>query len=106
MPGYMIFEIEITDQTAWEEYRAVAAPLMADAGGRFLVNSANAEPLEGNWIPPMISVVEFPSIEAAREFYDSPAYQATLALRGRASRGRGILVGGLTPSVVAKETTT
>ncbi|MBO6718439.1 MAG: DUF1330 domain-containing protein [Rhizobiaceae bacterium] len=93
MRGYMIFELEITDQQAWEEYRRVAGPIMEASGGTFLVRSERIEPLEGGWRPASISVVEFPTFEAAKAFYDSPAYQGTIPLRERASRGRGILVG-------------
>jgi uncharacterized protein (DUF1330 family) len=99
VPGYLIFEIEIIDADAWDEYRRVAGPVMAASGGRFLVNSASAVPLEGGWRPKTISVVEFPSFEAAETFYHSEAYQQTLALRQRASRGRGILVDGFAPGV-------
>jgi uncharacterized protein (DUF1330 family) len=91
--GYLIFELEITDQQAWEEYRRAAGPIMEQSGGTFLVRSERVEPLEGGWKPASISVVEFPSYEAAREFYNSDAYQGTVALRQKASRGRGILVG-------------
>lgn len=94
MPGYLIFEIEITDPALWEDYRRVAGPVMAAGGGRFLISTDAAEPLEGGWMPPTISVVEFPSMEAARAFYRSEAYQRTIPLRERASRGRGILAAG------------
>lgn len=93
MRGYLIFEIEITDQQAWEEYRRVAGPIMEAGGGRFLLRSERIEALEGGWNPASISVVEFPSYEAARDFYHSEAYRRTIELRQRASRGRGILVG-------------
>ena len=98
----MIFEIEITDQAAWEEYRRVAGPIMAASGGKFLVNSSTATPLEGAWRPAMISVVEFPSYEAAWEFYNSEPYQRTVAMRQRASRGRGVLVEGFVPGVPSR----
>jgi uncharacterized protein (DUF1330 family) len=91
--GYLIFEIEITDEKAWEEYRRVAGPIMAAGGGRFVIRSERIEPLEGDWHPASISVVEFPTYEAAREFYYSEAYSKVVAMRAIASRGRGILVG-------------
>jgi uncharacterized protein (DUF1330 family) len=91
--GYVIFELEITDPDAWAEYRRVAGPLMDAAGGRLVVRSDRIEPLEGGWNPASISVVEFPSFEAAHDYYHSAAYQATVPLREKASRGRGILVG-------------
>lgn len=93
MRGYMIFELEITDADAWSEYRKVAGPLMEAAGGKFILRSEKVEPLEGGWSPAGISVVEFPSFDAARAFYHSDPYKATLPLREKASRGRGILVG-------------
>ncbi len=102
MPGYMIFEIEITDPDAWAEYRRVAGPIMAASGGKFLVNSADATPLEGGWQPPTISVVEFPSYQAALDFYNSEPYQRTVQLRQRASKGRGILVDGFVPGAQSR----
>lgn len=91
--GYMIFELEIVDQAAWEEYRRVAGPVLAASGGRFMVSSQRIEPLEGGWSPASISVVEFPSFEAASTFYHSDEYQMTIPFRQKAARGRGILVG-------------
>lgn len=92
MPGYLIFEIEVTDPTAYSHYREVAGPILAVGGGRFVLSSEAIEPLEGDWRPPSISVVEFPSAEAARDFYYSEAYQRVVALRQISSRARGILV--------------
>lgn len=97
MRGYLIFDLEVTDPGAWEEYRRVAGPIMAAADGRFLVGSQKIEPLEGDWRPASISVVEFPSFEAAHRFYHSEEYQRTIPLRRRAARGHGILVGSTPP---------
>jgi uncharacterized protein (DUF1330 family) len=95
--GYLIFEIDITDRIAWEDYQKVALPIMGASGGKFILGSAQIEPLEGGWNPASISVVEFPTYEAARDFYYSEPYQQTVELRQRASRGRGILVGSIVP---------
>lgn len=96
--GYMIFELEITDPVAWDEYRSMAGPLMDAAGAKFIVRSEKIEPLEGGWNPASISVVEFPNFEAAHAYYHSDAYKSTLPLREKASRGRGILVGSKPPA--------
>ena len=92
MAGYLIFEIEITDQAAYDHYLAVAGPVLAAGGGTVVLSSARIEPLEGDWKPPSISVVSFPSAEDARRFYRSEAYQKVVGLRQVASRARGILV--------------
>lgn len=94
MPGYLIFEIEITDPDLWADYQRIAGPVLAASGGRFLASDPAPEPLEGGWAPRSLSIVEFPSVEAARAFYHSPDYRATIPLRQRASAGRGVLVSG------------
>ena len=88
----MIFEIEITDPALWAEYQHVAGPVMAASGGQFLAFDPAPRPLEGGWQPPSLSIVAFPSLDAAEIFYNSAAYQALLPLRQRASRGRGVLI--------------
>lgn len=93
MRGYLIFDLEITNLQAWDEYRRIAGPLMAASGGTFIVRSERIESLEGDWRPATFSVVEFPTYDAAAAFYASPEYKATIPLRQSASRGRGILVG-------------
>lgn len=97
MPAYMIFDIEITDQQLWDDYRAKAGPLMAAAGGRFLANDPAAEVLEGDWQPRILSIVAFPDIKAARDFYHSPPYQQMLALRERAAHAKGVLIRSIDP---------
>lgn len=92
VPGYLIFEIEVTDEAAWRHYREVAGPIMAASGGRFVLSSDRIESLEGGWRPASISVVEFPSPDDARRFYHSADYQKVVGLRQLASRGKGILV--------------
>lgn len=96
MPAYMIFDLKITEPALWAEYQQMAGPLLIAAGGRFLASSPAPEVLEGDWSPATLSLVEFPSLEAARTFYNSPAYQATIPLRLRAAVGSGVLIGGPT----------
>jgi uncharacterized protein (DUF1330 family) len=64
--------------------------------GRFLVHGAEVEVREGEW-PGTIVVIEFPSLDAARGWYDSPAYQAILPLRTNNIDGAAILVPGVGP---------
>lgn len=95
MRGYLIFDIEVTDEAAWARYLEIAGPIMAAGGGKFVLRSQRCEPLEGGWTPSTVSVVEFASYEAARDFYYSAEYQKTVPLRQRASVSRGILVSAM-----------
>jgi uncharacterized protein (DUF1330 family) len=63
-------------------------------GGRFLVHGGDVEVKEGPW-PGTIVVIQFPEIDDARAWYDSPAYQAILHLRTDHIEGEAILVSGV-----------
>jgi uncharacterized protein (DUF1330 family) len=65
-------------------------------GARFLVHGAPVEVMEGVW-PGSLVLIEFPSLEAAHEWYDSPAYREILHLRANHLVGDLILVQGAGP---------
>jgi uncharacterized protein (DUF1330 family) len=92
--GYLIFEIEVTNQEEYDRYKEMAGPVLERHGGRFLVRNGRYETLEGGWTPPRFFVVEFDSYQAARDFYFSQAYQAALGQRLASSRSKAILIEG------------
>ncbi len=51
--------------------------------------------LEGDWHGPQTVVLEFESVEAAREWYNSEAYQEAAKLRQAAADCNGVIVSGL-----------
>ena len=94
MAAYVIGEIEVMDQGAYEEYRKQVPATVAKYGGRFIVRGGKAETLEGGWSPKRIVALEFPSVEQAQKWYRSSEYAPLIKLRQRASRGKLILVEG------------
>ncbi|MDE5460121.1 MULTISPECIES: DUF1330 domain-containing protein [unclassified Bradyrhizobium] len=97
MPAYVISEVEARDQAAMEAYRGLAAQTIAQYGGRYLARGGAAEVVEGGPPPKTIIIVEFPSIERAREWYASPEYAAALKLRRTALERRLMFVEGVVP---------
>jgi uncharacterized protein (DUF1330 family) len=95
MPAYLISDVSIRDNQAFQVYRTRAAASIAKYGGRYLVRGGAIEPLEGNWSPKTIIVVEFPDIERARAWYRSPEYAAALEVRDEALSRNLILVDGI-----------
>lgn len=95
MAAYLIGDIEVTDPAAYDEYRKMVSDPVAKYGGRFIVRGGTVVPKEGGWTPKRIVVLEFPSLERAKAFYDSPEYAAALALRLKATNSRLILVEGV-----------
>jgi uncharacterized protein (DUF1330 family) len=95
VPAYLIVDIEVTDAAAFEEYRKQVPATIQKHGGRFIVRGGAMEVLEGDWRPKRVVMIEFPSVEQAKRWYDSEEYRAPKALRLRTSRGRMVLVEGL-----------
>ncbi len=67
---------------------------MAQYGGRFIVRSSDYEVLEGNWHPKRVVVLEFPSVEAAKRWYESPEYRKVMPIRLQHAVSNMILVDG------------
>lgn len=81
-----IAHVEVIDAEAYGKYAGLAGPALAAFGGYFLARSGRYVQLEGNDRARNV-VARFPSLEAAVECYNSPAYQAALAhAKGAAHR--------------------
>jgi len=94
MTAYIIAEVEVTDAEAYQAYAAVVPATIAQYGGRFLVRGGTADVLEGEWPQCRRVILEFPSMDAARAWWDSPEYAKPKAMRRAASTGRLILLEG------------
>ena len=81
MKGYVIANVSVEDAAAYEGYRSKTAAIIERYGGRFLVRGGAIEVREGDPGIGRLVILEFPSVEAARMFYDSPEYQAILPIR-------------------------
>jgi len=94
MPGYVIAEVDVTDPTAFEEYRKQVPATVQKYGGKFLTRGGTVHPLEGGWQPKRLVILEFRSVEQAQRWYDSEEYRGPKVLRMKASKGKLILVEG------------
>ena len=95
MAGYVIVDIRVTDPVRYEEYKQMAAPTVEAYGGSYVVRGGSAETLEGGWVPNRIVVLKFPSVERAREWYESAEYAPGKALRHETAESQMILVEGV-----------
>ena len=95
MPAYVFAEIEITNPEGYKAYTQQVAATVEKYGGKFLHRGGNVTVLEGEWPQRRRVILEFPSAEAARKWYDSPEYEKPLALRKANSNGRLLLLEGV-----------
>ena len=95
MPAYLIAEIEITNPEGYAEYTRAVPATVAKYGGKFLVRGGKAHPLEGDWPERRRVIIEFPSIEKGKEWWNSPEYEKPMAMRRANSKGRLIFLEGV-----------
>ena len=95
MAAYVIAELDIQDAAGFEEYRRQVPATIERYGGRYLVRGGALEVLEGEWWPKRVVILEFPSLEQARRWYDSDEYRAPKALRLRTARTNAVIVEGV-----------
>ena len=95
MPAYVVIETDIHDAEQYERYKAASPDAVHSGGGRFLVRGGELAVLEGDWSPSRLVILEFPDLEAARRWYDSPEYADARKLREGAANLRMVAVEGL-----------
>jgi uncharacterized protein (DUF1330 family) len=81
MAAYTVSITDITDPEQYERYKQLSPATVARYGGRYLTRGGAQEVLEGDWRPPRVVLIEFPSLEAARAWYASPEYTEARRVR-------------------------
>jgi len=81
MGALMIIQADVTNPQQFMEYAKVAPVLIEKFGGRYRCMRGELEQLEGNPDNRKIVVSEWPSMDAARTFWNSPEYAEAKKLR-------------------------
>ena len=81
MAAYVVVNVTVRDPARYEEYKRLASPTVAAYGGRYMVRGGAVEVREGGWSPARLVILEFPSLERARSWWDSPEYAPAKAVR-------------------------
>ena len=94
MKAYVIVEITIHNQQLYDEYIKLTPATIAAYDGKFIVRGGKTESLEGNWNPQRLVVLEFPSVDRAKEWWGSEGYSKAKAIRQRAATTKMLVVEG------------
>ena len=79
MPAYMVSQYRNSSEL--NAYRAAASALNAKHGARILTKPGTARCIEGDWQADSMVIIEFASMEAAQQFFESKEYAEVKALR-------------------------
>lgn len=94
MTAYVIVDIEVLDKAAYAEYVALAPATVSAYGGRYLARGGRTEKLEGDWTPGRLVILEFESLDRAKQWLNSPEYAPVKPLRHKAARSNMVVIEG------------
>ncbi len=94
MTAYVVARVKVTDPEQYKRYTARTPDCVASFGGRFIVRGGETVTLEGPEFSDRMVIIEFPSLERAKEFYNSPEYTEIKALREHAGIAEFVAVDG------------
>ncbi len=95
MAAYLIFDVEVTDPAATDDYAKLATESLVPFQSKILIHDGMVEVLEGDWEPESLVLLEFESREQAQQWYKSPAYTKAKDILHRAASSNVILVEGV-----------
>ena len=95
MPGYVVLSVEVLDAERYKEYAQMGPPTVTQYGGRYLVRGGPVELRSGSWEPKRLVILEFPSVDQARTWWDSPEYAPARALREACAVSDVVIVEGV-----------
>ena len=95
MAVYMIVDVDVKDETAYQRYKAEVPALISRHGGECLVRGGNYEVLEGDWKPSRLLLFQFPDKESVLAFFGDPEYQPLKEIRHSVADSNIVLVEGL-----------
>lgn len=91
--GYWIARVDVRDPERYKDYVATAKPAFERFGAKFLARGAAPDHVEGPGRGRNV-IIEFESLAAAQNCYNSPEYQAAKAIRQTVADGEIVLLEG------------
>ncbi len=94
MKGYLVLDLSIKDLQGFLEYAEKIPAFIEKHEGRYIVQGAVPEKMEGDWIPERLVILEFPSTDKAKEFLADPDAQNLFSLRHKTTNSQLVLAEG------------
>ena len=92
--GYVILTEDINDPEGMKAYGRAASPAMSRGGCKILSVDTKPQVVEGSWHGHQTVVLEFDSVDAARAWYESEAYQKAAKVRQSAAECNVVILSG------------
>jgi uncharacterized protein (DUF1330 family) len=93
LPGYVVAEVDVTDPATFKQYSDKAPGTIAASGGHYVIRGGKFTSIEGE-PPKRFVVIQFDSVEKAKAWEDSPAYDAIKPIRHNSAKSRVFIIEG------------
>ena len=94
MAAYIIARVNVKNWGAYQEYMRHTPRVIQQFGGRFIARGGEMVTLEGPEETLRVVLIEFPSIERAKAFYESAEYARTRRLREGGGEAQFVVLDG------------
>lgn len=95
MTAFVIVDVTVHDPANYDEYKKLAPASIAQYGGKYIARGGRTETLEGDWTPGRLVILEFPSLEQAKAWVNSPEYAPARAMRHAYATSKMAVIEGL-----------
>ena len=94
MKAYLVLDFSVHDLEGFRPYIANVPRYIERHGGKYIVQGAVPTPVEGDWAPERLVIIEFPSRQNAEAFLGDPGFQELAKVRHGTTMSRLVLVDG------------
>lgn len=96
MKAYLVLDLSVNDFGGFGEYIAEIPAFIAKHSGRYIVQGVVPTPIEGDWKPERMVIIEFPAREKVEAFLSDPEIQDLFKLRHATTTSKLVLADGCT----------
>ena len=94
MKAYLVLDFSIHDLNGFRPYIANVPGFIEKHGGKYIVRGAPPTPVEGEWTPERMVIIEFPARANAEAILAHPGFQVLAKVRHKTTTSKLVLVDG------------
>jgi uncharacterized protein (DUF1330 family) len=94
MAAYVIVQVEVTDWDKFKEYLKETPRTITQYEGQYIARGGQTVMLEGEGKTKRVVLIKFPSLQKAKDWYNSKEYQQIKTLHAGAATGSLIAIEG------------
>jgi uncharacterized protein (DUF1330 family) len=96
MKAYLVLDFSVNDMAGFRKYIAEIPAFIAKHSGKYIVQGVRPTPIEGDWKPERMVIIEFPERQKAEAFLSDPKIQNLFEVRHDTTTSKLVLVDGCT----------